>query len=80
MSVYQTLPSGAAARPIGSTLLPDFGSRSTWPSRTRPSAAAPSIVNQIAPSGAAATATGMSCRWAIGYSTKRTRDPPAASQ
>ena len=52
MSVYQTLPSGAAARPSGSMLLPGFGSHSSWPSRTRPSAAAPSIVNQTEPSPA----------------------------
>ncbi len=60
LSVYQALPSGPTPSPIGSTLLLGSESRSRRPSRTRPMAAARSIVNQIVPSVAAAIAVGVS--------------------
>ena len=74
MSVYQALPSGATARPSGSSL-PGFGRRSSCPSRTRPMASAPPIENQTVPSSAAAMPIGMSSGSGIGYSTN-CGDPP----
>ena len=74
LSVYQALPSGPTPNPIGSTLLRGSGSRSISPLRTRPMAAARSIVNQIVPSGAAAIAVGESSGCSIRYSTKPAPD------
>jgi hypothetical protein len=51
--------SAVPAMPSGSTLLPALGSSSSPPSRTRPSEAAPSMVNEAVPSTAAATAVGI---------------------
>ena len=76
MSVYQALPSGATSMPIGSTLLPGFGRRSSCPSRTRPMASAPPIENQTVPSAAAAMPIGMSSGSGIAYSTNCGAPPP----
>src|SRR5215510_8290972 len=67
-SVYHAEPSAAAASPMGSRFCVPLVNRSIFPWRQRPMASDNSMVNQMAPSGAAATAVGISLARSIRYS------------
>src|SRR4029453_3980818 len=67
-SVYHAEPSAAPASPRGPNFCVPLASRSILPWRQRPMASENSMVNQTAPSGAAATAVGISLARSIGYS------------
>ena len=67
-SVTQTLPAVSTAMPIGSVLREPLANRSTFPARTTPTASEKSMLNQTLPSGATATAVGMSVGTGIAYS------------